>query len=335
MWNPSSKTRSKDKFVPTKKMEFREGLGIPSIQHEITSTVSTRVLNSQASDQSEVSNPDQLEKEGSNVSDSESNKDDTVNNDDSARSEHPSEVEQEVETEHDSSKVQSKEVGRGESSALAEDDADNNDDSARSKHPSSAEITSQTPTSRAELTAAGNGTPKSPLGAIPISRTEYRKKGNLVGGSLMTCLPDAAAMVISDLGIACTYHEARKVLMPGWRDPITPPPNMFQVICFYRSKQLSVFSRSELISNPLALFRQTEGIFHLVCRVTIACGKTSKHAAVYNAVEGVLKDNTWVNPIRVEDTDRTSKRAARAVFKMFWPSVTTFDLTHVYHVTLK
>ena len=171
---------------------------------------------------------------------------------------------------------------------------------------------------------------------IPIPRSEYRKKGNLVGGSSMTCMPDATAMVVSDLGIPCSYFEARNFCMPGWRNPNTPTPSMLRVTEFYQSKKLCVFSRSELICNPLALFRQTTGVFHLVFRLKIKSGETRKHAAVYNATESVLKDNQPdADPVLIEAADRVSKLSARLVFKLIWPSVTSFEMTHVYHVSFK
>ena len=168
--------------------------------------------------------------------------------------------------------------------------------------------------------------------AVPIKRRVYASSSRLVGGSSSTCQPDAAAMILAYFGKHLPTLEARKICMPDWRTSNTPP-SMLQINQLYAMHGLTVFSRSDLICNPLGLFRQKEGVFHLIFSLAIPSGEKTEHAAVYNASESILKDNqNDVDPLRIEDSDRTSKKSARSVFKKFWPTVCAFEMTNVYEI---
>ena len=249
----------------------------------------------------------------------------------SSSDEDPSEVNSEVESGHESVEGQDKDQSDDEGTIVDERFvSDEEEDRTVSDEERQEEVTSEKSQSRADKRAEEVDSPR----GILVSRTSYRKEGSLAGGQKRTCMPDAAWMVAADLGISGSVFDVRRLCMPGWRNPSTPVPSMLTVINFYRSKQLSVFARSELINNPLGLFRQKDGVFHLVFRMTLGGGDVCKHAAVYNAASGVLKDNqSDVKPVRIEDSDRTSKRAARQVFDLLWPSVTRAVMTHVYHVS--
>ena len=148
----------------------------------------------------------------------------------------------------------------------------------------------------------------------------------------MTCMPDTAAMIIADKGMTCTAYEARNVCMPDWRHS-NKLPCMKTITAFYNSKGLKVKPRGELDSNPHALFRQTEGVFHLVFVLSTEEGERSRrpvnksgeglrHAAVYNAYQSVLKDNQQdTPPLFIEDTDKANKKASRRAVLSFWPGV--------------
>ena len=180
-------------------------------------------------------------------------------------------------------------------------------------------------------------------GAVPIPRPLYNKTGNLVGGSKMTCMPDAASMVISDLlDIQLKVHEARNVCMPNWLKS-DKPPTMKKITDFYNSKGLEVSSRSELISNPRDLFRQKSGVYHLILVLStepmpigqrhMKRGDGQRHAAVFNADQSVLKDNQQdVAPVLIEDSDKQTKEAARRAIFTFWPSIKSFELTQVFEI---
>ena len=99
-----------------------------------------------------------------------------------------------------------------------------------------------------------------------------------------------------------TRDSVRNKIMPDWRKTGTAAPTIGAFSDFYASKGLTMSARRDLSSNPLALLRQKDGVFHLSTSLTMIVddgSETTKHACLYNASKcfpnktgrGVLRDN--------------------------------------------
>ena len=183
-------------------------------------------------------------------------------------------------------------------------------------------------------------------GAIPLLAADYRAMhgaSSLTGGSKATCMADAAAMAMHDLGIQLAPNEARNTITPTWRDARRDnDSSMSDVLRLYNHHGFDAVGEELLRSNPLNLFRRREGVYHLLFKLTLLdkTGKPArdedgrlvecKHAAIYNAAQawavdgahgvGVMKDNQIRrDPVAIEEGDRVSMASAVAAMKRLWP----------------
>ena len=158
----------------------------------------------------------------------------------------------------------------------------------------------------------------------------------MVSGLKRTCQPDTVAMLLFDFAIVQSRESVQKELMPNWQKDDAVAPRLNAVRDFYISKGLKMIARGDLSSNELLILQQLTGVFHLCAELTLLDGDgievISKHACVYNAAStfpgkagrGVLRDNQVdVQPLLIEDCDRTDKFSARKAFFQFWPGCST------------
>lgn len=152
-------------------------------------------------------------------------------------------------------------------------------------------------------------------------------------------------MILNDLGITGeTWRSVRKSLMPDWRHCDALPPTIGKVGDFYFSKGLTMIPRGDLACNPLAILRQSTGVFHLSTTLTLQHSNgttTRKHACVYNASKtfqgkagrGVLRDNQKeVDALLIEDTDRVDKASALKAFHSLWPDCSKVLIVAVHEI---
>ena len=185
-------------------------------------------------------------------------------------------------------------------------------------------------------------------GGLPINRTSWRRvegAASLVSGSRNTCQPDTVFMVLNDMGISGeTRDSVRNKLMPDWRKSGAAAPTIGAVSDFYASKVLSMSPRRDLNSNPLALLRQKDGVFHLSTSITMIVddvSETTKHACLYNASQcfpnktgrGVLRDNQAdAKALLIEDSDRIDKKTALNAFHQLWSDCSKIHIVAVHEV---
>lgn len=153
-------------------------------------------------------------------------------------------------------------------------------------------------------------------GAVPVRRDVVKLNLGaraLVTGCKRTCLPDAVRMLLYDVQQTVERSDACRA-MPSWYSD----PTVAMAMMFVEKFDFKLVAQSDLCMNALELFMRKHGVYLLETELIVEDTK-DKHFAVYNAVQGLLRDNQEkVKPQLIEDKDKESKELALKVLQEMW-----------------